>query len=205
VKFRSVLTRRLSHNLVVNLLVAAVMMATLVVGPFYLGYALGLHQTAVGLVMAVGPVISIVSGVPSGQIVDKFGTGRVISAGLIALAAGAFLLVILPGRIGVTGYIFAIVVLTPGYQLFQAANNTASLADIPKDRRGVVSGVLNLSRNLGLLLGVSGLGAVFAFGVGTDELARASSGAIASGMQITFLLAGALLLASIWIAKQAAA
>lgn len=201
---RSVLTGRLASNLTINLLVAAVMMATLVVGPFYLGRGLGLHDTAVGLVMAVGPLISIVSGVPSGQIVDKFGTGRVLSAGLLALAAGAFLLAVSPGLIGVAGYILAIVVLTPGYQLFQAANNTVSLANIPKDRRGVVSGVLNLSRNIGLLLGVSGLGAVFALGVGTGDFARASSDSIAGGMQITFLLAGALMIAAIGIARKQA-
>lgn len=66
----SVMTRNLVTNLLVNIVVAAVMMTTLVVGPFYLGIALGLTATQVGFVMAVGPVISIFSGVPSGRMVD---------------------------------------------------------------------------------------------------------------------------------------
>ena len=196
----SVLNRSLAPNLLVNVLVAALMMATLVVGPFSLGLGLGLKETLVGFVMAIGPVISIVSGVPSGRLVDSWGSGRVIAIGLALLAAGAVLLAILPNRIGVTGYVLAIIVLTPGYQLFQAANNTAALTDISKDRRGVVSGLLSLSRSIGLIAGASLMGAVFAFGVGTDDFIHAAPAAIAAGMQLTFLLASGLMLVAIGIA-----
>ena len=196
----SVLNRSLAPNLLVNVLVAALMMATSVVGPFYLGLGLGLKETLVGFVMAIGPVISIVSGVPSGRLVDSWGSGRVIAIGLALLAAGAVLLAILPNRIGVTGYVLSIIVLTPGYQLFQAANNTAALTDISKDRRGVVSGLLSLSRSIGLIAGASLMGAVFAFGVGTDDFIHAAPAAIAAGMQLTFLLASGLMLVAIGIA-----
>lgn len=191
---RSVLNRGLMPNLAVNLLVAAVMMATLVVGPFYLGIGFGLTPAKVGLVMAVGPAISIVSGVPSGRLVDAWGSGRVLALGLGLLVAGAFLLAMLPNGIGVAGYMIAIGVLTPGYQLFQAANNTAALAGVAGDRRGTVSGLLSLSRNLGLIAGASALGAVFAWGVGTGDFAHAAAPAIAEGMRITFLTAGGLML-----------
>lgn len=197
----SVLNRSLAPNLIVNLLVAAILMATLVVGPFYLGLGLGLKETLVGFVMAIGPVISIVSGVPSGRLVDSWGSGRVLAIGLALLAAGAFLLAILPGRIGVTGYVLSIIILTPGYQLFQAANNTAALADVPKDRRGTVSGLLSLSRNIGLIVGASVMGAVFAFGVGTEDFVHAAPAAIAAGMQLTFLLAGGLMIVAIVISR----
>ncbi len=197
---RAVLTRSLAPNLLVNLLVAAVMMTTLVVGPFYLGLGLGLKETLVGFVMAIGPAISIIGGVPSGRLVDSWGSGRVLAIGLALLAAGAFLLAILPNMIGVTGYVLSIIVLTPGYQLFQAANNTAALADTPKDRRGTVSGLLNLSRNIGLIAGASAMGAVFAIGVGTEDLVSAAPAAIAAGMRLTFLLAGGAMIVAIGVA-----
>lgn len=200
IRLRSVMTRNLAPNLLVNILVAAVMMTTLVVGPFYLGIGLGLTAAQVGFVMALGPVISIFSGVPSGRLVDACGTDRTLAIGLGLLATGAFLLAFLPNGIGVAGYVLSIIVLTPGYQLFQAANNTAALADISKDRRGTVSGLLALSRNIGLITGASAMGAVFAFAVGTEELTRATPLAIASGMRFTFLLAGALMLAAIALA-----
>ncbi|MBB3558818.1 MFS family permease [Rhizobium sp. BK512] len=190
----AVMERRLLPNLIVNIVVAAVMMATLVVGPFYLGLALGLKAASVGLVMSVGPVISIVSGVPSGRLVDAWDARTVLSIGLALLAAGAFLLAILPQILDVAGYIAAIIVLTPGYQLFQAANNTAALADVPKERRGMASGLLGLSRNIGLMAGASLMGAVFAYGAGTGDFIHAAPAAISAGMQLTFLLAGGLMI-----------
>ncbi|MFT0858889.1 hypothetical protein VRZ77_02225 [Ancylobacter sp. G4_0304] len=123
-----------------------------------------------------------------------------LAISLALLATGAFLLAFLPNRIGVAGYVLSIIVLTRGYQLFQSANNTAALADISKDRCGTVSGLLGLSRNIGLIAGASAMGAVFAFGVGTQEFARATPLAIASGMRLTFLLAGVMMLAAIAVA-----
>lgn len=193
----AVMEKRLVPNLIVNIVVAAVMMATLVVGPFYLGLALGLKAATVGLVMSVGPVISIVSGVPSGRLVDAWGARAVLSIGLALLAAGAFLLALLPQILDVAGYIAAIIVLTPGYQLFQAANNTAALADVPKERRGMASGLLGLSRNIGLMAGASLMGAVFAYGAGTGDFIHAAPAAISAGMQLTFLLAGGLMIGAI--------
>nr|WP_017905083.1 MFS transporter [Pseudomonas fuscovaginae] len=195
----SVLGWRLMPNLLVNGLVAAVMMTTLVVGPFYLGFGLGLKAAQVGFVMAIGPVISIFSGVPSGRLVDAWGNGRARVVGLILLAAGAFMLTFLPDMIGVAGYLISLIILTPGYQLFQAANNTTTLADVPKDRHGTVSGLLSLSRNVGLIAGASVMGTVFSFGVGTQAFAQASASAIASGMRLTFMLAGVMMICSIMI------
>jgi MFS family permease len=196
----TIMNKSLAPSLILNLLVASVMMTTLVVGPFYLGRSLGLIDAMVGLVMSLGPLISIVSGVPSGQLVDARGARLVLAVGLIMLAAGAVLMAILPQMLGVGGYILAIVVLTPGYQLFQAANNTAVLTDIPKERRGSVSGLLNLSRNAGLILGASAMSGVFAFGVGTNDFVRAAPAEIAAGMQLAFLLAGALMVIALVIA-----
>ncbi len=196
---RTMITGSLVPSLLANCLVAAVMMSTLVVGPFYLGLGLGLKEAMVGLVMSAGPAISMFSGVPSGRAVDAWGARGILAIGLTMLAAGAFLLSVLPETLGVTGYVLAMVVLTPGYQLFQAANNTAVLADAPKDRRGGISGLLSLSRNIGLVVGASAMGAVFAFGVGTANLASASRAAIASGMQLTFMLATLLMVATLWM------
>ena len=89
----------------------------------------------------------------------------------------------------------AIAVLTAGYQLFQAANNTAVMADVSPQQRGVMSGMLILSRNLGLVTGASVMGAVFAFAADSSDIRTAGPAALATGMQATFgvaaLLAGA--------------
>lgn len=189
----AVLDRSLFLILFINVLVAAVMMTTLVAGPFYLSLALGLSTTQVGMAMTVGPALAILSGAPSGRLVDLAGSRRVASAGLILLASGAALMAVLPGMMGLSGYLLAIIILTPGYQLFQAANNTAALADLPAARRGAVSGLLNLSRNLGLIAGSTVMGALFAAGAGTETLAEATPVAIAGGMRLTFLAAAGMI------------
>ena len=190
----------LSASLAMSALVSTVMMATLVVGPFYLSRALGLDAPLVGIVMAIGPIISTLSGVPAGRIVDRLGAPFMVIGGLIAMAAGAFGLFVLPAMFGIAGYIAAIAILTPGYQLFQAANNTAVMVDVHPDRRGVISGMLNLSRNLGLITGASAMGAVFALASATTDITTARPEAIATGMQITFAVAGALIAVALAIA-----
>ncbi len=183
----------LSASLVMNALVSTVMMTTLVVGPFYLALALKLNEAGVGIVMAIGPLISTLSGVPAGRIVDRWGAPFIIIVGLIEMAVGSFALSTLPAMFGLVGYIAAIIVLTPGYQLFQAANNTAVMMDVTIDQRGVISGMLNLSRNLGLLTGASVMGAVFAFTLGTINITMARPEVVASGMRITFAIASVLI------------
>jgi MFS family permease len=185
-----------------NLLVANLMMATLIVGPFYLGLGLGFSPVTVGLVMSLGPVISICVGVPSGYLVDFWGASRVLLIGLAGLAAGAFALSALPTVFGVYGYIAAIMILTPGYQMFQSANNTMVMANVADGARGAVSGLLGLSRNLGLVCGASVMGAVFSFGAGTSIIEAAAPGAIGNGMQLTFALAGASMVAALWVTRR---
>jgi MFS family permease len=123
-----------------------------------------------------------------------------LATGLVLLAVGAFLLAIVPNWIGVAGYVISIAILTPGYQLFQAANNTAALANVPAGRRGTASGLLSLSRNIGLIAGASLMGAVFAFAVGTGDFIHAGPAAIAAGMRMTFALAGGMMLVAMGVA-----
>ena len=82
----------------------------------------------------------------------------------------------LPATLGIPGYIAPIVVITVGYALFQTANNTAVMTDIRPDQRGVISGMLNLSRNLGLVTGASVMGAVFALASATIDITTADAG-----------------------------
>jgi EmrB/QacA subfamily drug resistance transporter len=190
----------LSASLATNALVSTVMMATLVVGPFYLSRALMLDAAFVGLVMSIGPILSALSGVLAGRIVDRWGAPFMIIVGLIAMAAGSVALSVFPAMFGIAGYIVAIAVLTPGYALFQAANNTAVMMDVRADQRGVISGMLNLSRNLGLVTGASLMGAVFALASAATDITAASPEAVASGMRITFAVAGVLIVMALAIA-----
>ncbi|MBK5351360.1 MFS transporter [Pseudomonas sp. TH41] len=179
----------LSGSLAMSTLVATVMMATLVVGPFYLSHGLGLDAVLVGIVLSVGPFVAALTGVPAGRIADRMGAQRMTIAGLLAMAAGCLTLAVLPETLGIGGYVAPMIVVTLGYALFQTANNTVVMANVQPEQRGVVSGLLNLSRNLGLITGASAMGAVFAFASATADITTARPEAVASGMRMTFAVA----------------
>lgn len=179
----------LRAGLAMSALIAAVIMATFVVGPFYLSRGLGLDTAWMGLTMAVGPCVAAISGVPAGRLTDRFGSQRMTLTGLGLLSCGALLLSFASGLFT---YLGALVILTTGYSLFQAANNTAVMSDIDASRRGTVSGLLNLSRNLGLIVGASALGAVFAWA--TPDVIHASPQSVANGLHTTFAVALGLIL-----------
>ncbi|MGE3149581.1 MAG: MFS transporter [Pseudorhodoplanes sp.] len=190
----------LSASLAMSVLVSTVMMATLVVGPFYLTGALGLDAALVGFVLSVGPVVVAFTGVPAGRLADRLGAHRVTVIGLVGVAVGAFLLATIPPSRGMPGYIAATIVITFGYALFQTANNTAVMTDVPADRRGLVSGMISLSRNLGLITGASLMGAVFILASAAADIKTASPEAVAFGMRVTFLVGCALMLVALGVA-----
>src|SRR5665647_2933816 len=190
----------LSASLAMSALVSTVLMATLVVGPFYLSRALGLNAAVVGLVLSVGPLVVALTGVPAGRIVDRFGAQRMTVVGLVGIAAGCVILSMLPATFGISGYIAPIVVITVGYALFQTANNTAVMTDVLPDQRGVISGLLNLSRNLGLITGASVMGAVFALASATVDITTAHPEVVATGMRVTFAVAVVLIVVALAIA-----
>jgi MFS family permease len=180
--------RTLSAGLASLSIVSAIVMATLVVGPFYLAEVLRLSAVDVGLVMSVGPGVSALTGVPAGRMVDRLGSYTVALAGLGGVVAGSLLMIALPGAFGVAGYVAGLATITAGYALFQAAGNTAVMNGATADRRGLVSALLALARNLGLVTGASLMGALFALGSGGIALFGLAPGS-ASGLQLTFAVA----------------
>lgn len=192
--------RVLGASLAMSALVSTVMMATLVVGPFYLARTFGLDAARVGLVLSIGPIAAALTGLPAGRMADRFGAQRMTMAGLIGIAAGCVALSAMPAASGLPGYVGPIVVITVAYALFQAANNSAVMADVRPDQRGVVSGMLNLSRNLGLVTGASVMGALFALGAASTDLLTAPPDAVAAGMRTTFGVAALLIGAGLAVA-----
>lgn len=189
--------RLVGRGFIASGLATTVAMTTLVVGPFYLSGALQLDATRVGLVMSMGPLVAALAGVPAGRAVDRFGALRMAAAGLLAMATGAFLLSRIAPGVGAPGYVVALVILTAGFATFQAANNTAVVTGTAPGQRGTVSGLLNLSRNLGLVTGASLMGAVFLHAAGTPVIASASVAAVVAGTHAVFLLAACLALAAL--------
>jgi EmrB/QacA subfamily drug resistance transporter len=184
--------RPLAAGFAASMLVTTVMMATLVIGPFYLAGVLKLDPARIGLVMSCGPIVSALSGIPAGRLVDRYGAHGMAIGGLALMAAGTGTLALLASP-GIAAYVAPLAVTTAGYALFQAANNTGAMLHIDAGQRGVVSGMLGLSRNLGLVTGASLMGAVF--------LMVSTTLGAAAGLQATFGVSLVLVLGALVIAR----
>lgn len=190
----------LRGGLVTSLLVMTVMMTTLVVGPFHLGRALGLDTASVGLAVSVGPLVVALGGLPAGRLADRYGAAAMTRVGLLVLGSGCALLALLPQGLGVAGYLGALVVTTAGYALFQTANSSVILAEVAAEQRGLISGLLHLSRNLGLVTGAAVMGTLFAAAAG--DLATAQPADVAAATRLTFAIAALLVVAALAVALQ---
>ncbi|WP_217356083.1 MFS transporter, partial [Ruegeria arenilitoris] len=192
--------QRTSIGLFLNLLVSAIMMSTLVVGPFFLAFSLELNEAIIGLVMAVGPLVAALFGVPAGWVTDRLGADRAMTIGLVQTTVGLLCLAYLPGYFGVGGYLAALIMLTPGFQLFLAANNTAVLIHAAKEQRGRLSGLLGLSRNLGLMTGASAIPTLFVNIVGKGDTTNAPAADVAYAFSMTFTATACLALIALGLA-----
>ncbi|MCT8328887.1 MFS transporter [Albidovulum sediminis] len=197
--------RTLGTGLASLMLVSAIVMATLVVGPFYLSGVLGLDPVEVGMVMSIGPAVAAVTGVPAGRLVDRTGSFPVIVGGLLAVMLGSLLLTILPCSFGAGGYAASLVVITFGYAMFQAANMTAIMQTTTSDQRGVTSALLGLARNMGLIWGASAMAATYTMGPKVAQAIGFGAGG-GAGLIATFALsaglAGVALGAAFWAGRR---
>lgn len=185
-----------------NIAVMMVMMTTLLVGPFYLTYALGLSESLLGLVMTAGPTTVFISSFFAGYWIDRFGPERVRQVGQGFMVFGCVLLMLTDMNYGIPGYVLPLILITLGYSFFQTANNTESLLGVSVDQKGVLSGLLGLSRNLGLVIGASIMGAVFVWRSNTQwgGSTQIMATDVEQGLNEVFLFAALLLIGAFSIA-----
>lgn len=151
----------LSYSLAMNAIMSLIMMGILVVGPFFLVDGLGLTSAQMGLAMSVGPISAALSGIPAGRLTERLKAGRAVLVGASAMVVGTAAMAFLPYFFGLGGFVLAFLILAPSYQLFLAALNTSVMERAPEHERGVASGLLNLSRNIGFVLGAGLVSKVF--------------------------------------------
>lgn len=189
--------RLLSTSMMISVLAYAVMMATLVLGPIFLTRGVDLDTRATGLVMTVGPLTSAMMSIPAGWMSDRIGPRLTLLGGLTLMTIGSALMSLITIEHGVQEYVASIILISLGLAFFQTPNNTAVMSAARSEQRGLVSALLALGRNLGLITGASLMGAIFGAAAGqtgpaSGGTAAATQAAIARGMESTFRVAAAM-------------
>lgn len=130
--------------------------------PFYLETVLGYSVQQVGLLLAVVPIaLGIVSPI-SGVLSDRIGSRPISALGLAVTMLGYMALSTLSTETTAVGFILRYVLVGVGVGLFQSPNNSAMMGTAPRERLGVASGLLAMTRNLGQTVGIAVLGALWA-------------------------------------------
>ena len=154
--------RLFSINLLSGVLVFVGLSGIFILLPFYLELVLGYEPRQVGLLMAVVPVLLSITAPISGWFSDKFGPRPVIVVGLSVIIVGAFLLSRLNEETTILLFILAALPIGAGVGIFQSPNNSAVMGSVPRERLGIASSLLSVTRTLGQVIGIAILGAVWA-------------------------------------------
>ena len=129
--------------------------------PFYLITGRGLSAAAAGLVIAALPISMALVAPASGWLSDRVGTALPATTGMILLAAGTLLLSRLGPHTSLHLAAAALAVCGIGIGVFLSPNNSALMGSAPREQQGIAAAVRATSRNIGNVLGIGLVGAVF--------------------------------------------
>ncbi len=151
-----------SVSLATGFMIFICLAGTTLLMPFYAENVLGYDPQQTGLLMATVPVALGVIAPVSGSLSDRFGSRPITVAGLVVLTIGFLAVSSLDGETTALGYVLRFLPVGLGMGMFQSPNNSAIMGAAPRDRLGIASGMLAMTRTLGQTTGIAILGALWA-------------------------------------------
>ncbi len=177
----------------------SVLFVVLILMPFYLDYVVGLSTENIGFVMMAVPISVFIVSPLSGHLYDRIGARFLTTAGLGISALSLILLCFLSSESGAMDVAWRLTLLGFGQALFLSPNSATVLKNVSREHTGVSSGMLATSRNLGMLLGVSLAGLLFAAifsqvsgGVDLKEYSTYQVENFMFALQVTFIITSVL-------------
>ncbi|HEX6558548.1 MAG TPA: DHA2 family efflux MFS transporter permease subunit [Longimicrobiales bacterium] len=131
------------------------------VAPFLLMQGRGLDPQHAGLIIAAQPLIMAATSPFSGIMSDRFGSRGLSIAGMALITVGEFLVALSAHAQSVWLIAAAFSLVGLGVGLFVTPNNSALLGAAPRHRQGIASGIMATARNVGMMLGIGVVGAVY--------------------------------------------
>jgi len=155
-----------SVNLVTASLSFISLAGTTLLIPFYLEGVMAYNPAKVGLLMAVVPVMMGALAPLAGSLSDRVGTRPMTVIGLGSMLVGYIAVAGIRIDDSIPVYLLRFAPIGLGLGIFNAPNNSAIMGAAPRQRLGVASGLLAITRILGQTTGIALLGALWATRVG---------------------------------------
>ncbi|HEY9602088.1 MAG TPA: MFS transporter [Allocoleopsis sp.] len=151
-----------SLSLLMGLFVFISIAGLIFILPFFLELVLHYSTQQVGLLLAVSPVLGGIVAPFSGSLSDRLGSRIISLLGLVLMIIGCLLLSTVNAQLTQLGYVLRVAPFGIGLGMFQSPNNSAIMGGVSRERLGIASGLLSLTRTFGQTTGVPLLGALFA-------------------------------------------
>jgi len=201
--------RLFSVNLVTGFVTFVSIAGTIILMPFYLENVLGYDPRSVGFLLAVVPISMGVIAPVAGSLSDRVGTRPITVAGLFVLLVGYYAISTLTIQTSSLGFILRFLPIGIGMGIFQSPNNSAIMGSAPRERLGIASGLLSITRALGQTAGIAVLGALWASrvayllgvvpqGGATTAPASVQAAALQDTFSVVLILVGLALMLGIW-------
>jgi EmrB/QacA subfamily drug resistance transporter len=128
---------------------------TQVVLPVYLRNVMHIGPAVAGLIVMGYPASLIFSAPLSGGGSDKFGSNPIIIAGLSCMTLSLLALSFVSSASGIAYVLIFIVTLGCSMGMISSPNNSIVMSKAPKKQMSMISSMIALNRNLGMMLGAS--------------------------------------------------
>jgi EmrB/QacA subfamily drug resistance transporter len=126
----------------------------------YLQTILGFSPTKAGLAFVPMAICMAVFASLAPQVAPRIGTHRTVGAGMVLMSAGLYLVARLGGDATFGGLMPGFLIFGAGAGLMNVPLTNAVLNSMPPERSGIASALLNASRELAGLLGITVIGAI---------------------------------------------
>jgi EmrB/QacA subfamily drug resistance transporter len=149
-----------SCNLLMGFLVFVSLSGVFLI-PFFLELVKGYSTIIVGLLMMTVPLGMGLLAPLAGLLSDRFGSRGISFMGLLLALGGFLTLGTIHQDISLGGYILRVIPLGLGLGLFLSPNNSAIMGAVSRERLGVASGLMALTRTLGQTTGLPIMSTLF--------------------------------------------
>ncbi|MBP2031528.1 EmrB/QacA subfamily drug resistance transporter [Clostridium algifaecis] len=188
-----------SGSLAIAVLLYAVITGSTLIFPFYLQQAMGYSTFMSGLLIASGPIGCAIFSPIAGRASNYFGDHKVMMFGIAAFTFGVFMMSKLNTFSSAVAFAITFFFFDGSIAFFQTPNNACIISMSKPEKRGLSSGLLNLSRSIGQTTGSSLIGAIFYFFTGTKSAAEFNPINITFGMSNTCLVSAGIMICALII------
>jgi MFS family permease len=131
--------------------------------PFFLQNILGFSPSKVGMMIFPASLTVMLFAPLGGKFSDRVGVRIPTTIGLILISLTVASFTFLKSGVSDYEIILRQIIIGIGIGFFNPANNSAIIGSLPKEKVGLASSFLALSRNLGIVIGVAFAERVIAF------------------------------------------